>query len=62
MDQHYFLLYYTQHIITDVALIQTMNNIPTMDDLDSEPNIEELYKGVTEMTPWKASDSDGIPA
>ena len=39
-----------------------MENLPTMDDLDTETTIEELNKDIAEMTFWKASDSDGIPA
>ena len=33
-----------------------------MDDLDNEPTAEELSKAITAMAPWKAPDSDGIPA
>ena len=39
-----------------------MKNLPTMDDLDTEPNFEELSKAITEVASWKATDSDGIPA
>ena len=39
-----------------------MESLPTMDDLDSEPTIEELSKAITEMASWKAPGSDGIPA
>ena len=39
-----------------------MEYLTTMDDLDTEPTIEELSKTTTEMASWKASDSDGIPA
>ena len=33
-----------------------------MDDLDSEPTVEELSKATTAMAPWKAPGSDGILA
>ena len=39
-----------------------MESLPTMDDLDSEPIIEELNKAITEMASWKALGNDGIPA
>ena len=46
--------------MTDAAL-EHMESLPTMDDLDSEPTIEELSKAITEMASWKAPGSDGIP-
>ena len=33
-----------------------------MDDLDSEPTIEELRTAITEMVSWKALGSGGKPA
>ena len=39
-----------------------MESLPTMDDLDNEPTVEELSKAITAMAPWKAPGSDGIPA
>ena len=59
--QHFSLLYSKQNIVTDAAL-KHMESLPTMDDLDSEPTIEELSKAITEMASWKAPDSDAIPA
>ena len=38
-----------------------MESLPTMDDLDNEPTVEELSKAITAMAPWKAPGSDGIP-
>ena len=58
--EHFSLLYSKQNIVTDAAL-EHMESLPTMDDLDSEPTIEELGKAITEMAPGKAPDSDGIP-
>ena len=39
-----------------------MENLPTMNDLDTEPTIEDISKATIEMTSWKAPGSDGIPA
>ena len=39
-----------------------MESLPTMDDLDNEPTVEELSKIITAMAPWKAPGSDSIPA
>ena len=39
-----------------------MEILPTMNDLDNEPTVEELSKAITAMSPWKAPGSDGIPA
>ena len=36
--------------------------MPTMDDLENEPTVEELSKAITAMAPWKATDSEGISA
>ena len=46
--QNFFLLYSKQNIVTD-AVLKHMEDLPTMDDLDSEPTIEELNKAITEM-------------
>ena len=59
--QHFSLLYSRQNVVTDAAL-QQMESLPTMDDLDNEPTIEELSKAITAMASWKAPGSDGIPA
>ena len=59
--QHFSLLYSKQNVVTDAAL-QHMESLPTMDDLDNEPTVEELSKAITAMAPWKAPGSDGIPA
>ena len=46
--QHFSLLYSKQHVVTDAAL-QHMEGLPTMDDLDNEPAVEELSKAITAM-------------
>ena len=37
-----------------------MESLPTMDDLNNEPTVEELSKATSAMAPWKAPGSDGI--
>ena len=59
--QQFYLLYSRQNVITDAAL-QNMESLPTMDDLDNEPTVEELSKAITAMASWKAPGTDGIPA
>ena len=39
-----------------------MESLPTMDDLGSEPTIEELSKAITETASWETPGSEGIPA
>ena len=59
--RHFSLLYSKDNTATDAAL-KHMENIPTMDDLETKPTVEELSKAITEMAFWKAPGSDGIPA
>ena len=54
--QHFYLLYSKQNIITNVA-IKYIESLSTIDDLDSEPTIEELSEAITEMASWKAPGS-----
>ena len=61
MIQHFSHLYSNQNIVTD-AKLKHIENLPTMDDLDSEPTTEELNKAITEMTSWKSPGGDSIPA
>ena len=51
-DQHDSFLHSKQSIVTDAAL-KHMECLPTMDDLDSEPNIKERSKAITETAYWK---------
>ena len=39
-----------------------MENWPTMEDLDTEPTVEEFRKAITGMASGKAPGSDGISA
>ena len=60
MGLAFFYLYSKQNAVTDAAL-KHMENLTTKDDLDTEQTIIELSKAKTEMSSWKAPDSDGIP-
>ena len=54
------LLYFKHNTVTD-ATIKHIENMPTMDDLDTKPTVKEICKAVTEKTSWKAAGTDGIP-
>ena len=56
--QHFSLLYFKHNVVTDD--IQHIESLPTMDDLDNEPTVEELNKAITAMAPWKTPGSDDI--
>ena len=59
--QHFSLLHSKQNTFTDDAF-KNMESLPTMDDLGSEPTIEELSKAITETASWETPGSEGIPA
>ena len=53
-------LYFKQNIVIDASL-KHLESLPTMNDLESEPTIEELSKAITEMASLKVPSSDDIP-
>ena len=58
--QHFSLQYSKQNIVNDAALKHIVS-LPTMDDLNSKPTIEELSNAITVMDFLKQPGSDGIP-
>jgi len=58
--EHYSDLYSRQNTMTPAAL-DTIEQLPTMDELDAEPTTEELSKAIDSLASGKAPGSDGIP-
>ncbi|KAL0195112.1 hypothetical protein M9458_008684, partial [Cirrhinus mrigala] len=57
--EHYQELYSRENLVTDTA-IRNIMPLPTMEELDSPPTIEELGKAIDSLACGKAPDSDGI--
>ena len=58
--EHYLELYSRQNIITQGAL-DSIQNLPVLDDLDSEPTKEDLSKAIKDLANGKAAGVDCIP-
>ena len=58
--EHYSDLYSRQNIVSPAAL-DTIQCLPTMEELDTEPTVEELSKAIDRMAAGKAPGSEGIP-
>ena len=58
--EHYLELYATQNNVTDTAL-DAIPDLPVMEELDTEPTLEELGKAIDCLACGKAPGSDGIP-
>lgn len=58
--EHYTDLYSTQNTMT-VSALDAFDCLPTMDELDVEPTLEELSKAIDNLASGKAPGNDGIP-
>ena len=58
--EHYSDLYSRQNVVTSAAL-DAIECLPTMEELDTEPTVEELSKAIDSLAAGKAPGSDGIP-
>ena len=59
--EHYQELY-SREIEVNEATIESIESLPVMEDLDSEPSLEELKKAVNFLSSGKAPGKDGIPS
>ena len=60
MGEHYSDLYSGQNVVISAAL-DAIECLPTMEELDTEPTVEELSKVIDSLAAGKAPGSDGIP-
>ena len=58
--EHYSDLYSKENTVSTAAL-DVIDCLPTMDELDSEPLVEELSKAIDSLASGKAPGNDGIP-
>ena len=58
--EHYTNLYSKQNVVTTTAL-DAIESLPVMQELDTEPTIEELSNAIDRLASGKAPGSDGIP-
>ena len=58
--EHYSDLYSRENTVSPAAL-DAIECLPTMDELDSEPLVEELSKYIDSLASGKAPGNDGIP-
>ena len=58
--EHYSDLYSRQNVVTSAAL-DAIECLPTMEELDTEPTVEELSKATDSLATGKAPGRDGIP-
>ena len=58
--EHYSDLYSRENTVSPAAL-DIIECLPTMDELDSEPSVEDLSKAIDSLASGKAPGNDGIP-
>ena len=58
--EHYSDLYSKENTVSPAAL-DVIKCLPTMDELDSEPSVEDLSKAIDSLASGKAPGNDGIP-
>ena len=58
--EHYTNLYSKQNVVTTTAL-DAIECLPVMQELDTEPTVEELSNAIDRLASGKAPGSDGIP-
>ena len=58
--EHYSELFSRMNVFREEALM-AMESLSTMDELDSEPTLEEINQALDQLTSGKAPGNDGIP-
>ena len=57
--EHYQELYSRETTVTNTAIENT--TLPTMEELDTPPTVDELRKAIKSLASGKAPGSDGLP-
>ena len=58
--EHYSKLHSRMNVVSDEALM-AMESLSIMDELDSEPTLEDINQALDQLSSGKASGNDGIP-
>ena len=58
--EHYSELYSRVNVISEEALM-AMESLSIMDELDSEPTLEDINQALDQLSSGKAPGNDGIP-
>ena len=58
--EHYSELYSKVNVVSDEALM-AMESLSIMDELDSEPTLEDINQTLNQLSSGKAPGNDGIP-
>ena len=58
--EHYCELYSRMNVVSEEALM-IMESLSTMDELDSEPTLEEINQTLEQLSSGKVPGKDGIP-
>ena len=58
--EYYSELYSRVNVVSDEALM-AMESLSVMDELDSEPTLEDINQALDQLSSGKAPGNDGIP-
>ena len=58
--EHYSEQYSSENVVVS-SVLDSIVSLPVMEELDTDPTQEELYKAIDSLTCGKAPDNDGIP-
>lgn len=58
--EYYLELYTTQNMVTD-ATLDTLPDLPVMEELDALPTLDKLRKAINYLTSGNSPGADGIP-
>ena len=58
--EHYSELYSRVNVVSEEALI-AIKSLSIMDELDSEPTLEDINQTLDQLSSGKAQGNDGIP-
>ena len=59
--EHYSELYSRVNVVSEEALM-ALESVSIMDELDSEPTLEDINQALDQLSSGKAPGNDGIPA
>ena len=58
--EHYLDIYSRENSVTQ-EMLRSIEDLPVLEELDSEPTLEELSRSIDALASGKGPDEDGIP-